>query len=248
MASIHLTPRVTDAGRGFTPSARTRRIDHRFYTFMASAISAGVFLGFSRTYFLKSYFHAPAIPFWVHVHGAVFTAWMLLYLAQNLLALNGQMRWHRRMGILGVILSLGVVGSGTAVVIRQASQGRSFPFPDTYSLLAVSFGQMILFAGLVTAGLLLRRDGETHKRLLLMAPLLFFFPVFGRLLGGINPVTLLLALCFFFAGSVYDLVTRRRIHTAYRWGVPLLVFTTPPFGVLASHAVLWRHFADWLLR
>ena len=56
-------------------------------------------------------------------------------------------------------------------------------------MLAISSGQMLLFAGFVSLGLLLRRDSETHKRLLMMAPMLFFFPAFGRLLHGINPLT-----------------------------------------------------------
>ena len=91
------------------------------------------------------------------------------------------------------------------------------------------------------------RDAELHKRVLLMAPMLFFFPAFGRLLHGINPGTFLLAFCFFLAGPAYDLVTRRRIHPAYRWGVPLLILTMPPLPLLLSHVPLWHRLADLLL-
>ena len=177
-------------------SPTRRRMDHRFYTVMAFAIAAGVFAGFTRTYYARSYFHSPAIPFWVHVHGAVFTGWILFYLLQNLLAMYGRMKLHRSLGIVGGILASGVVVLGSAVALRQARQGRFFPFPDRYSLLAVSFGQMALFAVFIYFGLRLRRDGETHKRLILMATQLFFFPAFGRALAGINMLTLSLALCF----------------------------------------------------
>ena len=229
-------------------SADRRKMDHRFYTGMAGAIAVGVFAGFARTYYARSYFHSPAIPFWVHVHGVVFTSWILFYLLQNLLAMYGRMKLHRSLGIVGGIIASGVVVLGSAVALRQVRQGRFFPFPDEYSLLAVSFGQMVLFGIFIYFGLRLRRDAETHKRLILMSTQLFFFPAFGRLLDGINPLTLSLALCFFFAGPIYDRLTRGSVHRAYRWGVPLLIVTMPPFAVVASHAPLWRYFVDkWLL-
>lgn len=95
-------------------SNRRRRVDHRFYTGMAFAISAGVFAGFTRTYYARSYFHSPAVPFWVHIHGLVFTAWILFYLLQNLLAMYGGMRLHRSLGILGGLLASAVVVLGLA--------------------------------------------------------------------------------------------------------------------------------------
>ena len=232
---------------GLSQPGRRRRIDHRFYTGMAFAIAAGVFAGFSRTYYARSYFHSPAIPFWVHVHGIFFTGWILFYLLQNLLAMFGGMRLHRSLGIFGGILASGVVLLGLAIAIRQARQGRFFPFPDIYSSLAISFGQMILFAVFIFLALYLRRDSETHKRLILMATQLFFFPAFGRVLQGINPVTLSLALAFYIAGPIYDLITRHSIQKAYRWGVPLLILTAPPFGVLASHMKPWHYLVDRLL-
>ena len=223
-------------------------MDHRFYTAMAVAIAAGVFAGFTPSYYARSYFHSPAIPFWVHVHGAVFTGWILFYLLQNLLAMYGRMKIHRSLGIVGGLLAAGVVLLGSAVALHQARQGRFFPFPDVYSSLAVSAGQMALFGVLIYIGLRSRRDGESHKRIILMATQLFFFPAFGRLLHGIGLPTLILALCFYFAGPLYDLRTRGSVHRAYRWGVPLLIVTMPPFAVMASHAGLWHYITDhWLL-
>ncbi len=234
--------------RSVVSASRRQQRDHRFYLAMACAIAAGVFAGFTRTYYARSYFHSPAIPFWVHVHGAFFTGWILFYLLQNLLAMYERMKLHRSLGIVGGVLAAGVVLLGCAVALRQARQGRFFPFPDCYSSLAVSFGQMVLFAVFIYFGLRLRRDGETHKRLILMATQLFFFPAFGRVMNGIGLVTLALALCFYFAGPVYDLCTRGSIHRAYRWGVPLLILTMPPFAVVISHATLWRVIVDrWLL-
>jgi hypothetical protein len=227
---------------------RRQQVDHRFYLGMALAMAFGVFAGFTRTYYARSYFHSPAIPLWVHVHGAVFTGWMLLYILQCLLAMYGCMKLHRSLGIVGGLLASGVVIMGTAIALRQARAGRFFPFPDTYSSLTISFGQMALFALFIYLGLRSRRDGETHKRFILMATQLFFFPAFGRLLHGINPVTLVLALCFYFAGPLYDRLSRGPVHRAYKVGVPLLILTMPPFGLLASHVPPLRHALDHLVR
>jgi hypothetical protein len=232
---------------GLALAAQRRKLDHRFYTGMALAISGGVFAGFARTHYAKSYFHTTAIPLWIHIHGAVFTAWILFYLLQNLLAMNGGMKLHRSLGMTGGALAAGVVFLGSAITVRQVLTGRFFPFSDAYSLLAVSFGQMALFAVFLSLGLWLRRDAETHKRLILMATQLFFFPAFGRLLHGINGTTMSIALCFYMAGPLYDFVVRRRVHPAYRWGVSLLILTMPPFTVLASQVRLWHFVVDRML-
>ena len=74
------------------------------------------------------------------------------------------------------------------------------------------------------------------------------FPAFGRLLHGVNLITLALALCFYLAGPLYDWLIRGSVQRAYQWGVPLLIATMPPFAVVASHAPAWRYFtAHWLL-
>ncbi len=223
---------------------RRRKMDHVFFTTMAFVMAAGVFGGFARTYFAKTFFHTPQIPLWVHVHGAVFTAWILFYVLQNLLALSGGMKLHMRLGITGGVLATAVVIMGMAVTVRQVHHGNFFPFPDAYSLVAVSTVQMVFFAFLISLGLLWKRDAESHKRLMHMSSQLFFFPAFGRLLGGINGLTLGLALALFCAGPVYDRLTRGHVHRTYKWGVPLLILTTPPFSVIASHLGIWRFLVD----
>ena len=237
----------TQTYRPVATTVQTRKRDHRFYTVMAFAMAAGIFTGFAPTYYARTYFHGPAIPLWVHIHGAVFTAWILFYLLQNLLAMYGGMKLHRSLGIVGLVLATGVVFLGSAIAFRQARQGRFFPFPDAASDLGISFCQMLLFGAFVALGLLWRRNAETHKRLMLMSSQLFFFPAFGRLMHGIGLTTLALALCFYIAGPIYDLITRHTIHRAYRWGVPLLILTMPPFTGMASRAPLWHSFVTWLL-
>ena len=50
----------------------------RFHVVAIYAIAALVVVGFSRTFFLKYWFETPALTKLLHLHGAVFTAWLLL--------------------------------------------------------------------------------------------------------------------------------------------------------------------------
>jgi hypothetical protein len=56
--------------------------DRRFFLIMAIASALAVFLGFGRTYYLKGYFATPQLTPLVHLHGAVFTLWMVFSLCR----------------------------------------------------------------------------------------------------------------------------------------------------------------------
>jgi hypothetical protein len=65
------------------PSLADARHEHIFFSGMAILILGTVALGFGRTYYLAGLFRAP-LPSWViHVHGAVFSAWILLLIVQT---------------------------------------------------------------------------------------------------------------------------------------------------------------------
>ena len=58
----------------------SKRRERLFYTGMAVAFMITVFAGFAPTYFLRPYFDArPLLPL-LHLHGFVFTSWIVLFL------------------------------------------------------------------------------------------------------------------------------------------------------------------------
>jgi hypothetical protein len=86
---------------------------------------------------------------------------------------------------------------------------------------------MVAFAALVTAAIRLRRDPQTHKRLMLLATISILDAAVARLpfaflrsstWNYIPTTDVLLA-----AAILYDLVSRRTVHRAYIWGGLLLV-------------------------
>jgi hypothetical protein len=87
-----------DAGLRVPPRVVTARRARRFYVGMALAIAIIVFAGFSRSYFLKAYFGSPDLSLLLHIHGVVFTTWVLFLLAQTTLVATGRTYIHRRRG------------------------------------------------------------------------------------------------------------------------------------------------------
>jgi hypothetical protein len=57
---------------------------------MAIAFAVTVFVGFSRSYFLKSWYGTPELSRLLHLHGLVFTTWFLVFLAQTVLVATGR--------------------------------------------------------------------------------------------------------------------------------------------------------------
>jgi hypothetical protein len=72
-----------------------RRFDHYFFSGTAWLMLASVLLGFGPTYYLAGVFHAPLPSRIIHIHGAVFSCWILLLLVQNSLAWAGRVDIHR---------------------------------------------------------------------------------------------------------------------------------------------------------
>src|SRR3977135_4488019 len=85
----------------------TRRRGGRwFYVGMSIAVVIIVLAGFGPTYYLRPYFTpAPLIPL-LHLHGLVFTSWILLFVIQTTLVAARRTDIHRRLGILGGVIAI----------------------------------------------------------------------------------------------------------------------------------------------
>jgi hypothetical protein len=56
--------------------------ENLFFSSMAGVFLVSVFIGFARTYYLAGLFRAPLPNLLVHIHGAVFSAWILLLITK----------------------------------------------------------------------------------------------------------------------------------------------------------------------
>jgi hypothetical protein len=233
-------------------AVRTRRRTRRFYVGMALAMAITVFVGFSRSYFLKGWYGTPELSRLLHFHAALFTTWVLFFVAQTALVASGRTYLHRRMGVAGAVLAALVVIVGTTVAIGRARTGTS-PIPGVPPLgfLAIPFFDMVVFAILVSSAIYFRRRLEAHKRLMTLSMIALLAAPIARMrflpLPPGPPTFFGLADLFIVALLVYDLVTRRKVHPATIWG-GLLIVASQPLRLMIAGTPAWLAFAGWLTR
>jgi hypothetical protein len=232
--------------------AQERSSDHRFFTGMALAAALTVFIGFARTYYLRSVFDGPAVPTpLVHLHGVVFTAWILVFVAQTSLVAAGRTDLHRRLGLIAAGLVVVLLAVGWLTAIEAARRGVTPPGgPPPLAFLSVPIGTLLSFAVLVVAGLMNRRHSEIHKRLMLLATIALLTPAIARFRFFIPGGPLLAiggTITFVLVCLVWDRAAHGRIHPAFLWGGLFLIVSLPARFAIGQTAA-WGAVAQWLTR
>lgn len=232
---------------------QTRRRTRRFYVGMAVAMAITVFVGFAHSYYLRTWYGGRELSGLLHLHGLVFTTWVLFFLAQTTLVASGRTYLHRRMGVGGVVLAALVVIVGTTVAITRAKTGTASPIPGISSLsfLAIPLFDMVVFAILVGSAIYFRRRLEAHKRLMTLAMISLLAAPIARLHFAFlppGPLTFFgLSDLFIVALLVFDLTTRGKVHPATIWG-GLLVVASQPLRLMIAGTPAWLGFAGWITR
>ena len=234
-----------------SPKLPGRRYDHLFFSSMVALMLATVFYGFARTYYLAGVFHAPLPNRLIHIHGAAFSAWMLLLITQTSLVAAGQTGIHRRLGLAGFALGctmivLGVLAA-TDSLVRHAAQP-SFAGLDPRTFYIIPITDIALFAVLLYLGFRNRTDCPAHKRYLVLATTTLLLAATARwpFLNSLI-VADLLTYTFPVLLAAYDFWSTRKIHRVTIWaGAALIVLhqVRVPLG----NTPAWRSFADWVLR
>lgn len=85
-----------------TPPAGSR-YDNWFFSGMAALLLLTVFVGFARTYFLAGTVRAHLPSVIVHIHGAVFSCWIVLLIAQTALVSVHRIDIHKTRGWLDLV-------------------------------------------------------------------------------------------------------------------------------------------------
>lgn len=240
-----------------SPARPVGRHDRLLYGGMAAALGLTVLAGFAPSYYSRFLEGGPTAtlsggPFTrlVHVHGALFTAWMVLFVIQTALVASRKVAMHRRLGIAGAVLAAGMVVTGTLVAIATAARGSSAAGMTPLAFLVIPLFDMVLFATFVTIALIRRRDREAHKRLMLLAYISIVTAAVARLPGVLSlgpPAFFGLSFLFVIAAGIYDFVTRGRVHRVYLWGGAFILISVPVRLAISSTAA-WRAVAEMLTR
>ena len=224
-----------------------RRYDHYFFSGMALLLLAAVFEGFARTYYLAGVFHAPLPSLIIHLHGAAFTAWILLLVAQTSLVSAGRVDIHRRLGIAGFVLACLMVILGISAGIDSLLRNGGPVARDPQAFFIVPLTDMLIFSTLVFFAFRARSNPVTHKRLLLIATIGVSIAAIARwpLVHRSPGRAALVSYGFIIMLAIYDLWSTHKILRATAWASTFLIVVqqSRPF---IGHTVAWHSFAGWV--
>ncbi len=220
---------------------RLRSWDRRVYLVITLLLIGLVAKGFWPTYY-GPMVSGPAAPRpWVmHLHGAIFTGWMLLLFLQVLLIAMKRVAAHRFVGTIGIgyglmVLVVGTVVSFTAPISHI--QAGEWSLDRGAGFMIFPLVDMVLFSGFFGGAVVYRRNPEAHKRLMLAATVALAFAAVARM--EIKSLVL-----FYFVwispmllGVGFDLFSRRRVHPVYL--ISLIPMTAAFLRILLIESEAW---------
>ncbi len=218
-----------------TPFPAQHRLDRTFFLVFAAIAVVAVAGGFLPR--LSTIFSGERDwpPFIVHVHAALFYGWITLLVAQTFLIRRHLTTLHKRLGLAGLGLAVVMTIVGVSMALYMAGWHLHRGSDRALNFLPVPLGDMVVFAGFMAAAAWKRKDGPTHKRLILLATTQLLGAGFGRMdlyqvpaipaLPALQPfISLYGMLWVIMAMAVaFDMITRRRIHPVYFAGIPYML-------------------------
>jgi FtsH-binding integral membrane protein len=230
------------------PGVVGRKYDHVFFSGMALLLLGSVFLGFARSYYLAGMFHAPLPSAIIHVHGALFSSWILFLVAQTTLVASGRTGVHRRIGIAGFLLACLMVVVGVWAATNSLGRGGGPPGIDPKTFYIIPMTDMLIFGLLVFFAYRARFDSAAHKRIIMVATVALMIAAIARWpLPAVqrNPLrAALLSYVFLLMIMAYDLWSTHKIHRATIWASVFLIFVQQIRFPIAQTAA-WHAFAAW---
>jgi hypothetical protein len=255
MSTEAIQPNLRTAVRTVGPVNRTA--ERVFFGSMAILLCAVVIIGFTPTYFGAGLMRAPLPNTLLHVHGAAFSLWMVLYLVQTALISAKKVAWHRTFGTIAFCLPPIMIVLGTVAGIDALARGVQIGPLDPATSAAIPLIGITAFTVLIYASWRARRRPDAHKRLILLATAGLTEAAFGRFpwykigmppaAGAVTGIGIFVVLMV-----AYDLFSLRRVHRSTMWAGPVIFLVsalsvpigmTPPWhmfmGFVLHHVVFW---------
>jgi hypothetical protein len=215
-------------GGTMSQAALSNRISRSrwFFPCVSGGLLAAVLIGFSPTFYLRTFFNVSPIPAYLYVHGVVLTAWFVSVFAQTCLVAAHRTDLHRRLGVLAVLDGVLVVLVSTFVTVRAVPRyvANGMDPAQMQFIVIGDLVSLVVFATLLAAAVRFRRRPEWHKRFMTVCCFIIIGPAIARLerlgLGAPVPAVLLLLLVVL---AVYDFIGLRRLHRATIWSSLLVL-------------------------
>lgn len=216
-----------------------------FYFGFGLLALAAVFTGFSTTYALPMARRTFAAPPIVHLHGALCLTWVLFFIGQTLLVRARRTPLHRRTGMAGIPIALGILVSGMGTAL-WATERDLATVPTALATTIGTLTSLTIFAAFVIFGVAMRRRPDWHKRLMMLATVVVLWPAFFRfrhLLPSVPRPDIWLGLVAadlpILIAAVRDRLVYGRVHPVWAiFGTALVAEQT--LEVLVFESAFWR--------
>ena len=207
------------------PNQLKRFLSRYFYFSMALLMAGLAVWAFSNTVDARLLHAEPPRPLLLWFHGAVFTAWIVLFIVQSALVRVRKVSVHRTLGWFGATLAAIMVVSGVIVSvvmlrfeITVLQQRNAAPF------LSILWCDMIIFGACMALAIYFRKRPEYHRRLVFMATCQLMQAIFVRFhYMGRHDLFFPALDVLIVAGMMRDLVVDGRINRIYRYVFPAIV-------------------------
>ena len=241
---------ATAARPSSVPTSKTRlpdrQFDHLFFSAVALLLAAAVFIGFARTYYLAGVFRAPLPSLIIHLHGAAFSIWIMLFVTQTALVSARRVDVHRRLGIAAFCWACLMILLGLLAATDALARGAGPPGRDPKAFFAIPVGDMLIFATLILFSFRNRTKPAIHKRLLVIATV-------GLSVAAINRWPFLVrhhngapySYIFLLMIAAYDLWSTHQVYGSTICGSAFLIAIQQISGPIGRTSA-WLHFAAWL--
>jgi hypothetical protein len=212
-----------------------------FYFAMSLVLAALVITGFSRTVSTNLFHGNPPRPLLLWFHGAVFSTWVMFFIAQSALVRVRKVSVHRFLGWFGAGLAAVMVVLGcTIAVVMTRFDTVVLHQKDIDAFLSVPFVDMIVFGSCIALAVYWRKKPEYHRRLVFVASCQLMDAAIGRFDFMFNHNLFFPALdCLIALGMLRDWLVDGSVHKVYRYALPTMI-------VLQAFAVYaWRINPPW---
>lgn len=228
-----------------------RRYDRQFFAAIVILLTVVVVVGFAPTYYLAGVVRAPLASPVLHIHGAVFSSWMLLLLVQTGLVSAKQVQLHRKLGVAGFLLAC--LMFVMAVLAGADAMARAISAPNSEALLGflvVPLTEAVAFAVLAAFAYGLRRNPAAHKRLIVIATAGVTGPAFYRwhvsFLYHHSYAADWASSIFLVLLAVYDLWSTHKVQRATLWGSVFQILMQQIATRVVGPTAEWHRFAHWV--
>jgi len=223
----------------------------RYFYFSMSLVMTGfVVWGFSHTVVQNLFKAKPEKPLLLWIHGAAFSAWMVLFIVQSGLIRIRKVSIHRTLGWVAAALATVMVVLGLAVAVYLTRWDiKVLHQTGIESFLSIPFLDMAGFGTCIALAILWRKRPDFHRRLVFLATCELLDAGIGRFDFWFNHSIFYIGVdLFIVAGMMRDVVVDGRVHKVYLYALPVLIVGqglavylwrgNPGWWQAAMHAIL----------